>query len=211
MHSKEEAYKLSSPTSHKRYYDKWASKYDEEFVFAEKYKYPENIVDTFRKMGGINHSPIADIGCGTGVLGEQFIGEMVVLDGFDISSAMLLQAKKKNAYRSLIECDLSKPNALPKNHYGAVISCGTFTIGHLGPEYLTKVVDTLVEGGLGVIGINKAHFLDKNFDGEVISMKSRRKIKNVNFVEVEIYEGDSEKDFQDISNERLSTILTFNK
>lgn len=211
MHSKEEAYKLTSSRSHKSYYDKWASKYDEEFVRAENYKYPEIISNIFRKLGGNKYNPIADIGCGTGVLGEQFVGENLILDGFDISAKMLSEAKRKNVYRRLIECDITKPNELPSTLYGGAISCGTFTLGHLGPKHIKKVVEILVEDGLAVIGINKEHFLKEGFDNEVSKLEATKQIKKVNFFEAEIYRNDSEKTLYSIPNDRIAKILTFHK
>ena len=211
MHSKEQAYKLTSPRSHKNYYDQWASKYDKEFVEAENYKYPEIIANIFRKISKNNHAIIADIGCGTGALGEQFFEEKFVLDGFDISSKMLAEAKRKNVYRELIECDITKPKKLPFESYDGVISCGTFTLGHLGPEYLKRIIDMLVEGGLGVIGINKAHFFNESFENVILEMEAKKQIKKVSFFESEIYSNDTGKILFDIPNERISKILTFHK
>ena len=45
-------------------------------------------------LAELKHSPIADIGCGTGVLGEEFIGTDIILDGYDISSGMLVRLWK---------------------------------------------------------------------------------------------------------------------
>ncbi|MFL2822522.1 MAG: class I SAM-dependent DNA methyltransferase [Paracoccaceae bacterium] len=187
MHSKEEAYKLASPGDHKEYYNKWSGKYDKEFVESENYKYPEKISKLFMNLAELKHSPIADIGCGTGVLGEEFIDTDMVLDGYDISSGMLAEAKKKKVYRNLYECDITKENILPTGSYGGVISCGTFTFGHLGPEYLFRVIQMLYQGGLGVIGINKAHYLSKGFGKEIKFLESTGKIYNVKIFEELIY------------------------
>ena len=209
MHNKEEAYKLSSPGDHKKYYDKWSEKYDEEFVESENYKYPKKISKLFTTLAELKHSPVADIGCGTGVLGEEFIGTDIILDGYDISSGMLAEAKKKKVYRSLFECDITKENVLPTAAYGGVISCGTFTFGHLGPEYLVRVIQMLQEGGLGVIGINKAHYLSKGFDEEIRILESTGKIYNVKIFEELIY---SDREFfeeKNIKDDEVSNILTF--
>ncbi len=211
MHNKEEAYKLTSPRSHRSYYDKWASKYDKEFVEAEKYIYPEIVANIFRKLCKNNYATIADLGCGTGALGEQFFEEQFVLDGFDISSKMLAEAKRKNVYRTLIECDITKPNKLPFDAYDGVISCGTFTLGHLGPQYLNRIIDMLVKDGLGVIGINKEHFFNEGFESAILEMEAKKQIKQVCFFESEIYSNDTGKKLFNIPNERITKILTFHK
>ena len=209
MHSKEEAYKLASPGDHKKYYDKWSGKYDEEFVESENYKYPEKISKLFMNLAELKHSPIADIGCGTGVLGEELKDTDMVLDGYDISSGMLAEAKKKKVYRNLFECDITEEKVLPTSEYGGVISCGTFTFGHLGPEYLVRVIQMLREGGLGVIGINKAHYLNKGFDQEIKRMESTGKICNVKFFEELIYSDRKTYEEKNTKADETSNILTF--
>ena len=73
---------------------------------------------------------------------------------------------------------------MPTSEYGGVISCGTFTFGHLGPEYLVRVIQMLHKGGLGVIGINKAHYLTKGFDEEIRILESTGKIYNVKIFDI---------------------------
>ena len=94
---------------------------------------------------------------------------------------MLAEAKRKNVYRALIECDITKPKKWPFESYDGVISCGTFTLGHLGPQFLKRIIDMLVEGGLGVIGINKEHFSNEGFESAILEMETQKQIKKVSF------------------------------
>lgn len=209
MHSKEEAYKLSSPESHRAYYDKWAESYDSDFVDAQNYKYPEKIYNIYTRLASVEHTPIADVGCGTGVLGEQFFGKGVLIDGFDISTGMLLEAKRKGIYRNLCESDITKTETLPSGGFGAVISCGTFTFGHLGPQYLNAIIQMLQKGGLGIIGINKAHFINSGFEDEINSLESSKKITKVEIFEELIYSSGSIKASNITDYDQIASVLTF--
>ena len=188
MHNKEEAYKLTSPRSHRGYYDKWASKYDKEFVEAEKYIYPEIVANIFRKLCKNNYATIADIGCGTGAVGEQFFKEKFLLDGFDISSRMLAEAKRKNVYRALIECDVTKPKQLPFESYDGVISCGTFTLGHLGPDVIKNMLKLCADQALCLIGVNLEHYENLGFKSTFTELQSQKRIENFEIITIPIYE-----------------------
>ena len=87
-----------------------------------------------------------------------------IIDGFDISSVMLSEAKKKGYYRNLYERDLTKAEQLPKRKYKGLISCGAFTFGHLGPAYLSGIIQMLKNGSLGILGINKECCMKNGFD-----------------------------------------------
>ena len=53
---------------------------------------------------------------------------------------MLSVASEKQLYRSLFQVDLTKTLEKIENNYGAVLSAGTFTSGHLGPEPLRDLL-----------------------------------------------------------------------
>ena len=55
---------------------------------------------------GKRYGQVLDLGCGTGLCGPLIAPQADVIDGVDVSAAMLEQARKLGAYRELIHADL---------------------------------------------------------------------------------------------------------
>ena len=163
--NRDEAYSLSTPEDHRRYYDSWAESYEDDFAIAEGYAYPERIAGLLASLLLDSTGRIADIGCGTGLIGLHLrkLGVIAPLDGLDISQGMLKVAAKKDLYTELHLADLTDPSSLPEQRYQAIISAGTFTLGHLGPDALINALRLAESGGLALIGINAQHFEEKGF------------------------------------------------
>ncbi len=157
------AYRLKDSAAHRSYYDGWAADYDEGFARSVGYVYPERIARRFLELAGPDDDPVADIGCGTGLAGVALKGSGLTVDGLDISKGMLAEASRKDAYRHLFAADLTKPSTLPEERYGGLISCGTFTLGHLGPDALNACLTIARPGALFVIGVNSKHWQDAGF------------------------------------------------
>ena len=87
------------------------------------------------------------------------------IDGVDISREMLGQAGEKGVYRNLIEADLTKRLPMEDAVYDAVISAGTFTEGHVGPEALPELVRVAAPGARFVLGVNHKVFEELDFAG----------------------------------------------
>ena len=176
----DEAYSVKTPEDNKRLYAKWAATYDSSFVDAKQYRYPKAISEVFDQVVTDSLSRVLDIGTGTGLTG-MYLSRLrpdVVLDGMDISPEMLGQAKLKTrtdnsaVYRELYERDLTR--AVPNENapYEALISSGTFTHGHLGPECLRNLLPLLANNGWLVVGVNNEHFESKGFAGELDALVS---------------------------------------
>ena len=130
---------------------------------------------------------VADIGCGTGLIGPNFLKTDFILDGLDISKGMLEIAKERSVYRELIQVDLKDVNSYPEEHYTGIISSGTFTLGHLGPEVLLKTLLLADDYSLCVFGINSKHFHAAGFVKLVEKLESDNIIKGVDLIDVPIY------------------------
>ena len=66
----ENAYKLATPDDNKAYYDEFASTYDDDFATALGWHYPQAIASIYRDQATDQDRPIADVGCGTGLVAE---------------------------------------------------------------------------------------------------------------------------------------------
>lgn len=189
------AYSLETPDDSRRLYARWASTYDETFIERTGYVYPENVVGIFLDAGGSAGGAVLDVGCGTGVVGVALgdVGEVVV-DGIDISSEMLDVAREKltvhgtPAYRDLIEADLTETIPIGDDVYAGIISTGTFTHGHLGPDALDELIRVAAPTAVCAIGINAEHYAELGFDRWFASRSEEGRVTSPHLINVSIYE-----------------------
>ena len=183
----ENAYKLSTPADNAEYYDAFASTYDTDFADALGWHYPAAITEIYRDAAETTDTPIADIGCGTGLVASALNFPQEQIDGIDISAEMLRVAEEKQLYRALYKVDLTKSLDSIANSYGAVLSAGTFTSGHLGPEPLEGLLGIVRAHGLFVIGVKKAYFEEAEFEPALRDMQASGLIKDLKVAEVPMY------------------------
>lgn len=183
----ENAYKLATPQDNKAYYNEFAESYDAEFADALGWEYPNAIATVYREHADADDLPIADIGCGTGLVAEALVCKPEQIDGIDISQEMLTAAQRKSLYRNTILADLMADLAPIKNDYGAIVSAGTFTSGHLGPEPLEHLLDIARPGALFVIGVNKAFYLEVGFDPVIRDLETSGAITDLRVIEIPMY------------------------
>ena len=183
----ENAYKLSTSDDNAKYYNAFASTYDLEFADELGWHYPAAIAEIYRDACTTSDSPIADIGCGTGLVASALDFPREQIDGIDISTDMLRISEEKQLYRTLYKVDLTKSLDLIENDYGAVLSAGTFTSGHLGPEPLEGLLDIARTDALFVIGVKKAFYREAGFEPVLRDLEARGLIKNLKVAEVPMY------------------------
>lgn len=183
----ENAYRLETPRDNETYYDEFASTYDSDFAAALGWEYPKAIASIYREHATSADLPIADIGCGTGLVAEALNCKPDEIDGIDISEEMLERARGKSLYRATIAADLTADLGVIKNDYGAVISAGTFTSGHLGPDPLGPLLEIARRGGVFVIGVNKAFYLAAGFDAVLRKLEAQGAISAVKAIEIPMY------------------------
>ena len=151
------AYDVKSPEEAIDLYRDWADSYDQQLERGLRYVAPAVIAQMLSVAEPDHTVRVLDIGCGTGLVGVSLskLG-FVHVDGLDFSSQMLNEARRKGVYSELIQADLNESLDLTLSTYGAAISCGTFTHGHVDANALDRIVSLLKPGAIFACTIHQA-------------------------------------------------------
>jgi predicted TPR repeat methyltransferase len=140
-------------------------------------------------------SPVLDVGCGTGLVGQAPEARGVeVIDGIDISPEMVAEAAAKQTdagdgvYRSLIEADLTDSLAIASGYYRGVVSAGTFTHGHVGPAALDELLRVAAPGCVFALGVNREVHDSSGFANRFAAESASGTISGLDLVEVPVYD-----------------------
>jgi len=188
------AYALTSREDVKSLYRDWAETYDADFIAAMGYVYPREVAQIFIDRRRESDTPILDIGCGSGAVAEAVAALVTApIDGLDLSPEMLAVAVEKGVYTRLIEGDLLGRLPLEKGAYRGVVSAGTFTHGHVGPEALDALIRVSAPEALFCLSVNAEHFAAQGFEAKLSDLKGRGEITAPLLEDHPIYEGDHER------------------
>jgi SAM-dependent methyltransferase len=182
----DEAYQIDGPEDARRMYGDWAQTYDQSFGAAWGYIAPREIATILRGEVAAD-AEILDIGAGTGLVAEHLRG--LTVDAIDITPEMLDIARPKGLYRNLMLGDLTRPLDIPDASYDAVVSCGTFTHGHVGPECFPELLRITRRGAVFVCGTIGPVLDGAGFGSELARMVARGQISPVGWRDIAIYEG----------------------
>lgn len=192
------AYALESADDVKALYRDWAGTYDADFVAAMGYVYPREVARVFGARRGAGDTPVLDIGCGSGAVAQVMRSSDGPVDGLDLSPEMLDVARGKGLYRTLIEGDLLGQLPIANGTYGALLSAGTFTHGHVGPDALNEVLRVARSGALLCLGINGAHFEAHGFGAAFAMLAEAARITPPDYVDCPVYASDEAHDHDDV-------------
>ena len=188
-----DAYSVKTPEDNIKLYKVWASSYDDDFAKKNDYRSPVLISNYYDKYSNKNDVPVLDVGAGTGLIAEVMNKKNTIdIDAIDISPEMLESAKSKNCYNKLIEADLTKKLNISNNYYGAIVSAGTFTHGHIGPNALDELLRVTKPSGLFVITIHSKVYVNQNFEKKFQDINEQ--ITDLNFHEEKAYGNNPDKD-----------------
>ena len=179
-----DAYALDTPEDARRLYAGWAETYDSGFAVEMDFHLPRKVAEEFVRAGGTG--PVLDFGCGSGLCGERLAGLGVgPIDGVDLSPEMLAVAARKGIYRSLTEGNILDGLELPAGGYAGIVSSGTFTHGHVGPEAIDVLLRFAMPGSLFSLSINAKHFHVLDFSGKFERLSGR--ITGLQLPEIPLY------------------------
>ena len=188
------AYSLSSSQDSIDLYKEWAPTYDSDFAIKNDYRSPFKVAKYFQRYSENFDTPILDVGAGTGLVGQCLAAQKTMeITAMDISSEMLEVAKAKNVYSKFVTSDLTKPLNIANDQYGAIVSAGTFTHGHVGPEAFDELLRILKPGGLFVVSIHSEVFKEKGFKKKLLEIEHL--ITRPSFHMVSIYGIKSDKKY----------------
>jgi ubiquinone/menaquinone biosynthesis C-methylase UbiE len=167
----ERAYALSGSEDAQRLYRDWASTYDQHLEQDLHYIAPGMIADVLAEALPDRAARILDVGCGTGLVGEYLAGHgFRTIDGLDFSPEMLTRAGDKGCYMRLVEGDLNSVLEISSRTYEGVISCGTFTHGHVHANALDEILRVLKRSGLLACTVHRDIWKPAGFETKFASL-----------------------------------------
>lgn len=199
------AYSLETVADNIALYRDWAKTYERDFAEAMDYLAPK-VTATELATRWNGEAPVLDIGAGTGLVGLHLEKAGVgPVDALDISAEMLEVAREKAVYRNLIVGDLTQTLPIEDGTYGVIISSGTLTHGHVGPEVLDECMRVAKSGALFALSANPTHWKNLGFDAKITSYGDA--VRDVEIVMVPSYGPKANGDQTD----DLSTLCFFYK
>ena len=141
-----------------------ADTYDKDLIDTMGYVAPVIACEALERYLEDRHKTILDVGCGTGIVGEMLHRHGYrMIDGLDYSKDMLSKASEKGVYRELLQADLTKVLDIPTNCYDAIISVGTFTMRHVGPEAFGELIRITNPNGYICVTVRMEAWISENF------------------------------------------------
>ena len=117
-------------------FDDYAAGFEAHLVGMLKYQAHTVLVENLCALGERRFSCALDLGCGTGLCGPLIRPLAERLDGIDLSSNMLEQARALATYDALIESDIAEYLRATDQRYDLVVAADVFIyVGDLEPVF----------------------------------------------------------------------------
>ncbi|MEM6825925.1 MAG: methyltransferase domain-containing protein [Pseudomonadota bacterium] len=161
----ERAYGTTDQDAVQDLYEDWAATYDDD-VIENGYETPGRCAAALAEFLSPPDTPIFDFACGTGLSGAALASlGFSVIDGADISEAMLAIAAKRGIYRNLRHVAPEDPPGIAPGQYGAIAAMGALSPGAAPAHYFGWLLSGLAPGGLLVLSYNDHTLSDPSYTG----------------------------------------------
>lgn len=146
-------------------FDNYANDFEHSLIENLQYKTPETLYDFyFQVFKTKSQHRCLDLGCGTGLAGEQFKNICIELTGIDISQKMLAIAKRKHLYDQLIKDDIIHFLQAANQKYNLILAADVFTyMGDL-EKMFTECSSSITKSGILLFSVEEARESDKGFE-----------------------------------------------
>jgi predicted TPR repeat methyltransferase len=183
-----DAYAAAGPEGCRALYCAWAASYDAGFAAGMEYRLPAHVAAAFlaHARPEEREGPLLDAGAGTGLLGQALRAQgcPARIDGCDLSAEMLERAAAKGIYETLFQADIARPFA--HGPWRGVLSSGTFTAGHVGPEGIAALIAAARPGALFALSVNARVWEGAGFAAALAGPLAPR-VAGLTLLEVPIY------------------------
>ncbi len=183
------AYDLDDVETGQELYVEWADTYDVTMLDGLGYVSPRLVAEALAEHSDEPAAPVLDVGCGTGLVGQECAERgFTVIDGLDLSMAMMDVAARRGVYRNLVEGDLRGSLPLADAAYAAAVCAGTFTSGHVDAGCLDEVLRTIRPDGLLVCTVHHAVWEPLGFAETFARLLGDGRVDEVRVTEVGYYQ-----------------------
>jgi len=161
-----DVYHAASQAELVKTYDQWAANYDADMQ-SIGYVHPAVMAGLVSRLVAKTDAAILDAGVGTGTIGSLLhILGYSNLSGIDMSQGMLDRARARGAYKDLHIGVLGEALSFKTGQFDAIVSTGTFTVGHAPASAFDELSRITKPGGfliftIGVPVWSAAGFEDK--------------------------------------------------
>ena len=160
-------------------YNNWYNSYDNELL-RNGYITPLRCAEAINRNASSKQALVLDIGCGTGLSGQEILSKgFVNIDGTDFSSKMLEKSAEKQIYQELFLIDLNSSNYNLNKKYDIICAAGVISPNHARPETINNFQKFLNRKGLIVFSLNDHAVEDVNFMNKIKFVIKKNKLKIV--------------------------------